>query len=437
MLNEAKNLWEEILGRIKDKIPSQIYETWLAPTEGESVTQNTLWVKVPNAFFTDWIEEHYHTYIYEALESINQGHLKVKYKSVEGGKERSVPSRIYQPDSSHLQRRYVFEDFIIGESNKFARAASLAVAKSPGKQYNPLFIYGSVGLGKTHLLQAIGNHIKEHFSDLKVYYLGCEEFMNEMIDSIQANRIVQFKNKYRRKDALLIDDIQFLEGKEGLQEEIFHTFNALYEDGKQVVFSSDRPPSALSNLEERLVSRFQGGLVCDIKPPSLETRIAILKKKAVSSGVQVSDEVIMFIANKIKNSIRDLEGALIKLFAFASLTDGNIDVERTQELLTDLLSRNNREITVEEIQKIVGNYYNVSLASMRGKRRMQSIVFPRNVAIYLSREYTGSSLKEIGSLFGGRDHTTVIHAYNKIRKFLDKNSEFNNELINIRKLLIK
>ncbi|MCK4306737.1 chromosomal replication initiator protein DnaA [candidate division WOR-3 bacterium] len=435
MLNGAKNLWEEVLGQIKPKIPSQNYETWLEPTEGETLTQNTLWVRVPNAFFIDWIEEHYHTSIYEILGTLNQEHLKVKYKSVEGGKEKSVPSRVYQPDSSHLQPRYTFDNFIIGESNNFARAASLAVAKTPGRQYNPLFIYGSVGLGKTHLLQAVGNYIKEHFSGLKVYYLGCEEFMTEMIDAIQINRVVQFKNKYRRKDALLIDDIQFLEGKEGLQEEIFHTFNALYDEGKQVIFSSDRPPGALANLEERLVSRFQGGLVCDIKPPSFETRIAILKRKASLAEVQVSDEVISFIATEIRGNIRELEGALIKLFAFASLTNGVIDIERARELLRDLLSRNGREVTMGKIQQVVANHYNISLASMRGKRRMQSIVLPRDVAIYLSREYTTSSLKEIGKTFGGRDHTTIIHAYNKIKKLLNRNNELSEEVNNIVKLI--
>ncbi len=431
MLNEAKKLWEGVLGQIKPKIPSQNYETWLEPTEGETLTQNTLWVRVPNAFFIDWIEEHYHASIYEILGTLNQEHLKVKYKSVEGGKEKSVPSRVYQPDSSHLQPRYTFDNFIIGESNNFARAASLAVAKTPGRQYNPLFIYGSVGLGKTHLLQAVGNYIKERFSGLKVYYLGCEEFMNEMIDAIQANKIMQFKNKYRRKDALLIDDIQFLEGKEGLQEEVFHTFNALYDEGKQIVFSSDRPPGSLENLEERLVSRFQGGLVCDIKPPTFETRIAILKRKASSTDVQVSDEVISFIANEIRGNIRELEGALIKLFAFASLTNGTIDIDRARDLLSDLLSKNGREVTIGKIQKLVANHYNISLASMRGKRRMQSIVLPRDVAIYLSREYTASSLKEIGKVFGGRDHTTVIHAHNKIKNLLNRNNALSEEVNNI------
>ena len=431
MLNEAKKLWEEVLGQVKPKIPSQNYETWLEPTEGETLTQNTLWVRVPNAFFIDWIEEHYHASIYEILGTLNQEHLKVKYKSVEGGKEKSVPSRVYQPDSSHLQPRYTFDNFIIGESNNFARAASLAVAKTPGRQYNPLFIYGSVGLGKTHLLQAVGNYIKERFSGLKVYYLGCEEFMNEMIDAIQANKIMQFKNKYRRKDALLIDDIQFLEGKEGLQEEVFHTFNALYDEGKQIVFSSDRPPGSLENLEERLVSRFQGGLVCDIKPPTFETRIAILKRKASSTDVQVSDEVISFIANEIRGNIRELEGALIKLFAFASLTNGTIDIDRARDLLSDLLSKNGREVTIGKIQKLVANHYNISLASMRGKRRMQSIVLPRDVAIYLSREYTASSLKEIGKVFGGRDHTTVIHAHNKIKNLLNRNNALSEEVNNI------
>jgi chromosomal replication initiator protein len=435
MLSDAAKLWDNVLQFVKPKVQEHPFSIWLAPTKGDSISQNTLWVKVPNSFYTDWIEGRYRPILYEALRSLHHEHLKIRYRAVQKIKEAGTPPKFYQEDASHLQQRYTFDNFVIGESNKFAHAASLAVARAPGREFNPLFIYGGVGLGKTHLLQAVGNHTKAHLSDLRVYYVGCEQFMNEMIDALQQNRMVQFKNKYRRKDTLLIDDIEFLEGKEGLQEEIFHTFNALYDDGKQIVFSSDKPPSALANLEERLVSRFQGGLVCDIKPPSFEIRIAILKTKAQASHIQVPDEVIVFIAEQVKTSIRDLEGALIKLCAFSSLTNGKIDVSKARELLQDILSRNGKEITVETIQKAVASHFNISLGALRGKRRMQSIVLPRDVAIYLSREYTALSLKEIGKMFGGRDHTTVIHAHNKIRMLLAQDRDLSDEVSNIVKLI--
>ncbi|MBI4722959.1 MAG: chromosomal replication initiator protein DnaA [Candidatus Stahlbacteria bacterium] len=433
MITDAIKLWEEVLSIVKQRIPEEAFLRWLEPTKGDSISQNTLWVRAPNSFFVEWIEENYHSFIYEALKSLptDLPDLKVKYKLIDKVKEIGHSPRVYQEDASHLQPRYTFDNFIVGESNKFAHAACMAVARAPGKQYTPLFIYGGVGLGKTHLLQAIGNHAKSFLSDLRVYYISLEQFMNEMVDALKEHRIGQFKGKYRRKDILLIDDIQFLEGKEGLQNEIFHTFNALYEDNKQIVFSSDRPPSALVGLEERLISRFQGGLVCDIKLPDIETRIAILRRKTEIAKIQVADEVLLFIAKEIKSSIRDLEGALVKLFAFSSLTNGKIDLNKAQELLKDIAQQNKEEITIEAIQKAVAAHYNLSIAALRGKRRMQSIVLPRDVAIYLCREHTALSLKEIGKLFSGRDHTTIIHSYNKIKDLVEKKEEFNLEVNNI------
>jgi len=288
--------------------------------------------------------------------------------------------------------------------------------------------------GKTHLLEAIGNYVKEHFPNLKIYYTPCESILNEMVDAIQTNKSIQFRNKYRRKDVLLIDDIEFLEGKEGLQEETFHIMNSLYDAGKQCVFTSDRPPSTLVNLQERIVSRLRGGLICDIKQPSLETRAAILKNKAEKSGISVPDDVIFFIAEHIKTSIRELEGALIKLFALSSLADEKINMETAKEILKDM-TQGKKEITVGYIQKVVAEYYNIPQASIRGKRRIQSIVKPRNIAMYLSREYTNLSLVDIGKYFGDRDHATVIHSYNQIKNLLEKNNDIKQEVDNILKLI--
>lgn len=431
MLNEAEKLWSKILGKIKDKVTPQIYSTWFEPTIAESISQSTLWVKVPNRFFVDWIEEHYHNIIYEILKE-EDDKLKIRYKLVEQPKETSS-TKIYDVDSSNLQPRYTFGNFIIGETNKFAYAAAMAVASAPGKQYNPMFIYGSVGLGKTHLLQAIGNQIKEKSADSKVYYIGCETFMNEMVDAIQNKSILQFKNRYRRKDVLLIDDIQFLEGKEGLQEEMFHTFNFLYDAGKQIVLSSDRAPPALSNLEERLISRFQGGLVCDIKPPTTEMRVAILKKKLTGSGAKVPDEVINYIAKHFNSNIRELEGALVKLLALSTFINEKITIDATKELLKDMVTTK-RVVTVETIQKTVANHFNISLASLKSNRRMQTIVKPRNIAIYLTREKTSLSLAEIGKVFGGKNHATIIHSCAQVNKLLKKEEE-KKEIENILKLI--
>lgn len=433
MLTDASKIWKKALEILKEKVPVQSFSTWFEPTSGGVLKQNTLWIEVPNAFFIDWLEEHYHGLIHEILAEICGAPIKVNYKVLERTRERTSPGKLYREDTSHLQPRYTFDNFVVGEGNKFARAAAFAVANTPGKRYNPLFLYGTVGLGKTHLLQAIGNVVKQKTSHLKVHYTSCETFVNELVDAIQNRRTLQFKNKYRHKDVLLIDDIQFLEGKETAQEEMFYTFNSLYDTGSQIVLSSDRPPSALSTLEERLVSRLQGGLVCDIRPPSLETRMAILKQKAELSGVQVPGEIISFIAERIKFNVRELEGALIKLLALSTLTDVQINIATAQEFLKDVLAPYKDGISPQKIQKAVAEHYNVSMGALRGNRRMQAVVIPRQIAMYLTREYTASSLKEIGRAFGGKDHTTIIHAYAKIRKRMEREEEFREEVINIAK----
>lgn len=435
---DSKEVWKKTLLILKDFIKEQTFNTWLEPTEGVSLKGNTLQVDVPNQFFIDWIEDHYRSDIYEALKSVVGEDIKIRYHSLGKGMETikayTPPIKLYTEDASHLQGRYTFDTFVVGEGNKFAHAASLAVANLPGKKYNPLFVYGTVGLGKTHLIQAIGNYLKDKEKGLKVYYTSCEQFMNELIDSIQNSKTLQLRKKYRNKDVLLIDDIHFLEKSETLQEEMFHTFNALYEEGRQIVFTSDRPPTAFSSLEERLVSRFQSGLVCDIKPPSLETRVAILKNKLeVLKGPPIPDNVLLFIAERIKSNIRELEGALIKILAQSSIIGVEITIESCNEFLKDMLTKKEEDIKPEQIQKIIASYYNITLSALRGKRRVKQVVFPRQIAIYLIRELTSLTFKQIGDLFGGRDHATIIHDFNKIKILIEKNTNIKEEVITIEK----
>ncbi|HID92786.1 MAG TPA: chromosomal replication initiator protein DnaA [bacterium (Candidatus Stahlbacteria)] len=437
---EPEQLWQKVLLTIKEKISAQAFKTWFAPTKGVSLKGNVLTVAVPNIFFIDWLEDHYYALMRDTLRVVFGRRVELKFRSLNrkqqikvGQAHVQIPMRFYYTDASQLQRRYTFDTFVVGDSNRFAHAAALAVAKDPGRRYNPLYIYGSVGLGKTHLLQAIGNFVKEHMDSLKVYYVSCERFMNEMIDAIQQAKTIQFKKKYREKDLLLIDDTQFLAQKVSLQEEIFHTFNSLYDAGKQVVFASDRPPNEIPTLEERLVSRFQCGLVCDILPPSFETRVAILKQKAELSSAIIPDEVLFYIAERIKGNIRELEGALIKILALSSLTNMEITLDSIKEQLKDIFEeKEKRKITVKDVQEIVADHYGISTGAMKGKRRLASIALPRQVAIYLSRELTRLSLKEIGKLFGGRDHSTIIHDYEKIKKKIENDPIFSKEIVHLK-----
>jgi len=328
-----------------------------------------------------------------------------------------------------LNPKYTFDTFVIGAGNRFAHAASLAVAEAPAKAYNPLFIYGGVGLGKTHLMHAIGHYVIEHNPGAKVVYLSSEKFTNEFINSIRDNKADHFREKYRNVDILLIDDIQFLAGKESTQEEFFHTFNALHEDMKQIIISSDRPPKEIPTLEDRLRSRFEWGLITDITPPDLETRIAILKKKARAEGLDMPNEVMLYIANQIDTNIRELEGALIRVVAYSSLINQDINVDLAAEALKDIIpSSKPRSITIKDIQTIVGEHYHLKLEDFIAKKRTKSIAFPRQIAMYLSRELTDYSLPKIGEEFGGRDHTTVIHAHEKISKLLQSDVDLQQEI---------
>ena len=419
-----------MLSILSDKIPPQSFKTWLEPTKGAFTKGNILTVDVPNMFFVDWIEEHYRDIIETALNSVAGGNISIKLNPIEKGiKPKTRKVKLYHIDAYNLQKRYTFDTFVVGSGNRFANAATLAVAKSPGQAYNPLFIYGAVGLGKTHLLQAIGNYIRENNPDLKVYYTSCEKFLNEMVDAIQNGATIQFKKRYRGKDILLIDDMQFIQNKEGLQEEIFHTFNSLHDKGKQVVMTSDRPPIEIEGIEERLLSRFQWGLVCDLKPPDFETRIAILKKKAELAGATVSNDILHYIAHRVKSNIRELEGALVTLLALTSLTDMQLTLESSEQILNDILGREKiNKLTVEKIQEVVSDHYTVTPQALRGKRRTRSISFPRQVAIYISREYTNLPLKAIGKAFGGRDHSTVLHDYEKIKSLMEKNNEIKDDV---------
>ncbi len=413
----AEDTWKEVLSNISGKIPTQSFKTWLEPAKGASIRGNILTVDVPNMFFVDWIEEHYRKIIEIALLNIVGSEISIKFNPIERGiKPKKEKERLYRIDSHNLQKRYTFKTFVVGSGNRFAHAAALAVSKSPGQAYNPLFIYGAVGLGKTHLIQAIGNYVTENTPGSKVYYTSCEKFLNEMVDAIQNSTMIQFKKRYRGKDILLIDDLQFIENKEGLQEEIFHTFNSLHDTGRQIIMTSDRPPIEINGIEERLLSRFQWGLVCDLKPPDFETRIAILKTKAELAGASVSNDILIYIAQRIKSNIRELEGALVTLLALTALTDTKLTLDSSRQMLDDILGREKiAKISIDNIQKVVSNHYAITPQALRGKRRTRSISFPRQVAIYLSREHTDLSLKAIGKAFGGRDHSTILHDYEKIK----------------------
>ena len=429
------SLWEAISGRLKEVLSETTYDTWLAHAEPRSLGDGRLVVAVPNEFTRDWIESHFRAFVSAAArESSGRDHLRVSFvvrdrapTPVEpAAPDVEAPSRgaeLQPADSSDvgLNQKYTFDTFIIGSSNRFAHAAALAVAEAPAQAYNPLFIYGSTGLGKTHLLQAIGHYVSQHSRRLTRRYVTSETFMNDFIDSLRDKRIEGFKRRYRNYDVLLIDDIQFFEGKERIQEEFFHTFNSLYEGGAQIIISSDRPPREIATLEERLRSRFEWGLLTDIQAPDLETRIAILRKKVNTERIAVTDpEVLTFIASRVASNIRELEGALTRVVAFSSLTDRVMTVELAEHVLKDVFPQGDAapEVTIPRIQEMISERFGVTLEELVSPRRSQSVAYPRQVAMYLSRELTDSSLPKIGKEFGGRDHTTVMHANSKITRLI-------------------
>jgi chromosomal replication initiator protein len=419
----ADGLWADVSARLKDALNDGTFHTWFSEAEAERLDDETFIVKVPNDFTRSWIEGHFLGLLQAAVRD-SLGADRAVRVAVDD-ELRSVLPDSFTPaprSSEGLNPKYSFDSFVIGSSNRFAHAAALAVAEAPAQAYNPLFIYGGTGLGKTHLLQAIAGYVVEHSRNLSARYVTSETFMNDFINSLRDKRIEGFKQRYRHYDVLLIDDIQFFEHKERIQEEFFHTFNSLYEAGRQIVISSDRPPRAIATLEARLRSRFEWGLITDIQPPDLETRIAILRKKVKTDGIHIPDpQVLTFIASRISTNIRELEGALTRVVAFSSLTGRTMTVDLAQEVLKDVFPQGEMpEISVEHIQSTVIERFGISLQELTGDRRSQAIVYPRQVAMYLCRELTDSSLPKIGKKFGGRDHTTVIHATTKIAKLIQE-----------------
>jgi chromosomal replication initiator protein len=428
----TENLWEEISGRLKEALSDGTYSKWFGDVHELVLEGDTLVLTVPSEFTRDWIEGHFLGLIGAAVRDIVGIERPIELKvadagegSTEGaaGSEGVVPMVQRpqgRPESGGFNAKYTFDSFVIGSSNRFAHAAALAVAEAPAQAYNPLFIYGGTGLGKTHLLHAIAQYVAEHSSELSVRYMTSEAFVNDFINSLRDKRIEGFKHRYRGYDVLLIDDVQFFEGKERFQEEFFHTFNSLYEAGSQIVLSSDRPPRDIATLEDRLRSRFEWGLITDIQPPDLETRIAILRKKVKVDGIHVHDEqVLTFVASRVSSNIRELEGALTRVVAFSSLTGRPMTVELAQDVLRDVFPQGEAaEVSIKRIQDLVAERFSLSLDELCSEKRSQNIVYPRQVAMYLSRELTDSSLPKIGKEFGGRDHTTVIHATSKISRLI-------------------
>ncbi|MGG0643744.1 chromosomal replication initiator protein DnaA [Sporosarcina gallistercoris] len=446
-MEHLENLWQEVLSKVEEKISRPSFETWLKSTKLLSYGAENVTIAVPNSFSKEWLESHYVHLITGILSELTGEDRLIQFVVPEDMAEKdfAVPKPVVKKveksavatTAAMLNPKYTFDTFVIGSGNRFAHAASLAVAEAPAKSYNPLFIYGGVGLGKTHLMHAIGHYVLEQNPALKVVYLSSEKFTNEFINSIRDNKAGEFRDQYRSVDVLLIDDIQFLAGKEQTQEEFFHTFNTLHEESKQIVISSDRPPKEIPTLEDRLRSRFEWGLITDIAPPDLETRIAILRKKAKADGlIDIPNEVMLYIANQIYTNIRELEGALIRVVAYSSLVNMDITPDLAAEALKDIIpNARPRIVTIVDIQKTVGEHFSVRLEDFSAKKRTRAIAFPRQVAMYLSRELTDASLPKIGSEFGGRDHSTVIHAHEKISKMIKEDKSLQQDIQDIKAAL--
>lgn len=422
-------MWDRLLDSLQKEAPNHGLRAWLRSTKMLSFSPNHIEIGVPTSFSKDYLENRYKGWLEQRLKEMEGREISISFVvSPPEAQQKEVSSEtkvVLQHEGFALNPKYTFENFVVGGSNRFAHAASLAVAKSPAEVYNPLFIYGGVGLGKTHLLHAIAHYCRKAWPQKKTCYLSCEQFINEFIESIKYGRTDVFKSRYRGVDLLLVDDIQFLAGKVETQIEFFHTFNALHESRRQVVISSDCPPREIPTLEERLRSRFECGLITDIQPPDLETRIAILKKNVEREGVGMPDEVLYFIASRIKYNIRELEGALIRIIAFASLEQRKIDVTLSKEILKDvLIDEEPSLISIESIQRRVAKRFKIQLSDIKGKKRTENIALPRQVAMYLARELTDLSYPEIGERFGGKDHTTILHAHKKIKEKIKRDGAF-------------
>ena len=433
-MEEKTNPWVQIIQDLQKKVDQNSYETWFEPTTYIGQEKGCLYIKVPNSYFKDWLSFHYSALISESAQKLFGKVYDVKYifddasfsfmrKSPE--ERRSKYGMLLNPN---LNPNYTFENFVVGSCNQFAHAASMAVAKSPAKSYNPLYIFGGSGLGKTHLMNAIGHFSLHNDARLKILYVTTEKFMNDLINHLQYGKILDFRQKYRSIDVLLMDDIHNLSGKDRTKEEFFHTFNHLYDNQKQIIISSDCQPKEILGLEERFRSRFEWGLIADLKAPDIETRIAILKKKAELEGVDLPEDVALFIADKVHSNIRELEGYLRRVVAFSSLKGEKIEMDLAKESLKDLLDTTTNIVTVEKIQKLICHKYKMKPSQLKSKNNSPKVAFPRQIAMYLSKELTKSSLPEIGKKFGGKHHTTVIHSIRKIEKLRGENSEFNKEI---------
>ncbi len=435
------NAWQEILGYLKTKVNTQSYQTWLRPTRFSHVDQGALVVRVPNREFQDWIQEHYGGMIHDAVTELQLDLQKVRYvveestdkKPMESGEGKTFQAKLdFESVDHQLNPRYTFDTFVVGNCNQFAHAAAQAVAETPAKAYNPLFLYGGVGLGKTHLMQAVGHMIKGKWREMRLAYVSSESFTNEVINSLRYDRMVSFRDKYRNVDVLLMDDIEFIGGKERTQEEFFHTFNTLYEAQKQVVISSDCPPKEITGLEERLRSRFAWGLTADLQAPDLETKRAILAKKTESQSVVLPDDVSEFIARKIKSSVRDLEGALTRLIAYSSLTGASISLVMAQQVLKNLIDLEDRRVSIENVQRAVCREFGLTLPQLKAKDNSRAVAYPRQIAMFLTKELTPASLPQIGREFGGKHHTTVLHSINKIAEMRESDRDLNRLLNKLR-----
>ncbi|HEY8168300.1 MAG TPA: chromosomal replication initiator protein DnaA [Candidatus Limnocylindrales bacterium] len=442
---DAKQVWRAALGELQVSLSQANFETWLKDTALVDVTDTTFTIAVPNGFAKDWLETRYRSLISQTLARVVGYNVQLAFEVREMAPEadevaepvRLEPGRVGgEGAAASLSQRYTFSTFIVGSANRLAHAASLSVAERPGHAYNPLFLYGGVGLGKTHLMHAIGNQVIARFPRKRVVYATSEKFTNEFITSIQQGRIDDFRARYRKIDLLLIDDIQFIADKERTQEEFFHTFNAIHEDGKQIVLSSDRPPKAILTLEERLRSRFEWGLIADLTAPDLETRIAILRAKAEENGVPIGQDVLEFIARKVVSNIRELEGALNRIVAYASMGAMPITIDLAQAVLSNVLyNPKRRSVTTERIALAVSEFYGVDLDTLRGQKRDKAIVLPRQVAMYLMRNETDVSLLRIGAELGGRDHSTVLHACDKIDRASQENEDLRRDIAAVRELI--
>ena len=438
-----EELWPKVIDALRERVGQQNFDIWIKPIHFISREGERVELEVPNRFFKEWINEHYSLDLKEVISLFT--HIPCQLQFLIRNEKMDGKDSIPQPLPPHEQLafrtleppfnpKYTFDHFVVGASNQFAHAACLAVADVPAKNYNPLFIYGGVGLGKTHLLHAIGNHIVHHriLPDVrKICYISSEEFTNELINSLRYEKMDEFRNKFRRMDILLIDDIQFIAGKERTQAEFFHTFNSLYEARKQIVVTSDKFPKDIPNFEERLRSRFEWGLIADIQPPDIETKVAILRKKAETESIALPNDVAFFLASQIDSNIRILEGSLIRIGAFASLTKTPIDMQLAKEVLKNIIKPKDEYVSIETIQKVVSNHFNIKITDLKVKRKYKGFVLPRQVAMYLSRKLTHASLLEIGDKFGGKDHSTVLHSIKKVQEKMSQETSFKELIENL------